>query len=66
VALKGGAEKGREEVSGLLGFMALVCVKVYFCCYSGRCLCQELQGAGGVNSWYSRLVSGSRLCRRER
>jgi hypothetical protein len=56
-------KKGREGVSewveswGLLGFMALVCVWVYFCCCSGGCLCREFQRAGVVCSWYSRLVS---------
>jgi hypothetical protein len=39
------------------GFMALVCVWVYFCCGSGECLCQRFQGAGVVYSWYHRLVS---------
>jgi hypothetical protein len=32
-----------ETVSGMLGFVALVCVWVYFCC-SVRCLCQGLGG----------------------
>jgi hypothetical protein len=61
VLLKGGRwEKrwvGKEEVWGLLGFVTLVCVWVYFCC-SGGCLCQGLQEAGVVYSWYSRLLSG--------
>jgi hypothetical protein len=58
---KGGTKKGRwvrEEVWGLLGFVALMCVRVYFHYCSGGCLCQGLQGAGDVYSWYSRLVSG--------
>jgi hypothetical protein len=42
---------------GLLGFVALVRVWVYFCC-SGGSLCQEFQGAEIVYSCYSRLVSG--------
>jgi hypothetical protein len=45
-----------EKGGQLLGFVALVCVWVYFCCHAG-CLCQGLQGARGVYSWYSRLVS---------
>jgi predicted RNA-binding protein with TRAM domain len=33
VTLKSGGRKGDgEEVWGLLGFVALVCVWVYFCC----------------------------------
>jgi hypothetical protein len=36
----------------LLGFVALECVWVYFCCCSGECLCQGLNGVGGVYSWY--------------
>jgi hypothetical protein len=47
-----------EEVWRLLGFVALVCVWVYFHCYRGGCLCQGLQEAGDVYGWYSRLVSG--------
>jgi hypothetical protein len=60
---KGGTKRGRwerglvrEEVWVLLGFVVLVHVWVYFCC-SGGCLCQGLQGAGIVYSWYSRLIS---------
>jgi hypothetical protein len=34
-----------EEVWGLLSFVALVHVWVYFCCCNGGCLCQGLQGA---------------------
>jgi hypothetical protein len=36
-----------SEGSGvrLLGFVALVSICVYFCYYSGGCLCQGLQGA---------------------
>jgi hypothetical protein len=41
---------------GLLNFVAFVCVWVYFCCRSGGCLCQGLQGFGVVYIWYSRLV----------
>jgi hypothetical protein len=40
VALKGGRKMGGwvgEEVWGLLGLVALVCVWMYFCCYSGGC-----------------------------
>jgi hypothetical protein len=40
-----------EEEWGLLCFVALMNVWVYFCCFSGGCLCQRLY------SWYSRLVS---------
>jgi hypothetical protein len=43
-----------EEEWGLLCFVALMNVWVYFCCHGG-CLCQGLQGAGVVYSWYSRL-----------
>jgi hypothetical protein len=43
---------------GDAGFMALVHVWVYFCCCSVGCLCQGLQEAAVVYSWYSRLVSG--------
>jgi hypothetical protein len=39
-----------EEVWGLLGFVALVCVWVYFCCCSEGYLHQGLQGAGIVCS----------------
>jgi hypothetical protein len=35
-----------EDIWRMLGFVALVCVWVYFCCYSGGCLCQKLQGLG--------------------
>jgi hypothetical protein len=39
VALKGGVGKRGEwmgeELCGLLGFVAVVCVWVYFCCCSG-------------------------------
>jgi hypothetical protein len=38
----------REEVWRLLGFVAFVCVWVYFCCCSRMCLCQGLQGLGDV------------------
>jgi hypothetical protein len=38
----------------LLGFVALLCVWMHFCCCSGRWLCQGLQGAEVV---CSRLVS---------
>jgi hypothetical protein len=50
---KGGIKKGGgkkrsgwvgEEVWVLLGFVALVCVWVYFCYCSGGSLCQGLQG----------------------
>jgi hypothetical protein len=61
VVQSGGWEKGDwvgEEMWELLGFMALVSVLMCFCCCSGRCLCQGLQGAGVVYSLYSRLVSG--------
>jgi hypothetical protein len=37
----------RENMSGLLSFVDLVCVCVYFCCSVG-CLCQGLQGIGIV------------------
>jgi hypothetical protein len=46
-----------EKEWGLLGFLALVCVWVYFCCCSGGCLRQGLQEVGVVYSWHSRLVS---------
>jgi hypothetical protein len=43
VALKGEAGNGVGEVMrGLLGFVALVCVWVYFCCCSIGCFCQGL------------------------
>jgi hypothetical protein len=61
VALKRGLGKGGMgggRGMGLLSFVALVCVWVYFCCCSGGCLCQGLNGAGVVYSWYSSLVSG--------
>jgi hypothetical protein len=45
-----------EDVWGLLGFVALMCVWVYLCCSAGF-LCQGLPGDGVVYSWYSRLVS---------
>jgi hypothetical protein len=35
-----------ESVKGLQVFVVLMCVWVYFCCCSGRCLCQGLQGLG--------------------
>jgi hypothetical protein len=44
-----------KEVWEWLGFVALECVWVYFCYCSGGCLCQRLQGARVVYSWYSRL-----------
>jgi hypothetical protein len=47
-----------EEVWGLLSFISLLRVWVYFCCYSGGCLCKGLQGARVLYSWYSRLVCG--------
>jgi hypothetical protein len=37
-----------EEVWGLLGFVALVLIWVYFCCCGGGSLYQGLQGAGVV------------------
>jgi hypothetical protein len=37
-----------EEIWGLLDFLALACVWVYFCCCSGGCLCQGFQGVKGV------------------
>jgi hypothetical protein len=37
-----------DEMQGLLGFVALVCVWVYFGCCSVGCLCQGLQGVGFV------------------
>jgi hypothetical protein len=40
------------------GFCGPCAVWVYFCCCRGGHLCQGLQGAGGLYSWYSRLVSG--------
>jgi hypothetical protein len=58
---KGGRKSGgwvEDELQGLLGFMVLVCVWVYFCCCSTGCWCQGFQGAGVVYSWYSRLDSG--------
>jgi hypothetical protein len=52
VALKrGGGKRGwwvGLEVWRLLGFVAFLCVWVYFCCCSGGCLCQGLQGLGCV------------------
>jgi hypothetical protein len=41
-----------EEIWGLLSFVALVCVWVYFCCCSGGCFCQGFQGAWGMYSWH--------------
>jgi hypothetical protein len=35
-----------EVVWGLLGFVDLMCVGVYFQCGSGGCLCHGLQGVG--------------------
>jgi hypothetical protein len=35
-----------EDVWGLQGFVGLICVWVYFCCCSGGCMCQGLQGIG--------------------
>jgi hypothetical protein len=55
---KNGTKKGEQEVyMGLFGFVALVCILVYFCCCSVGCLCQGLQGARGMYSQYSKLVS---------
>jgi hypothetical protein len=56
---RGGKRSGcvGEDVWGLLGFVALECVWVYFCCCSGGCVFQGLQGSLVVHSWYSRLVS---------
>jgi hypothetical protein len=54
----GNGEVGRGRDMKLLCFVALVSVWVYFCCYSGGCLCLRLQGLGVLYSWYSRLVSG--------
>jgi hypothetical protein len=54
-----------ENIWGLVGLGALVCVWVFFCCYSGGCLYQGYQGAGGVDHWYNRPVSRRRKCRRE-
>jgi hypothetical protein len=42
----------------LLGFVALVCVLVYFR-YSVGCLCQELQGVG---FWKVYIVDWSAVC----
>jgi hypothetical protein len=41
----------------MLGFVALVCVFLYFYCCTVGCLCQGLQEAGVMQSWYNRLVS---------
>jgi hypothetical protein len=54
-----------EEIWGLLGFVALVYVWVYLCNCSRGCLCQGLQQAGRVYSWYSRPVSRCLVWRRE-
>jgi hypothetical protein len=35
-----------EALWGLLSFVALVCVWLYFCCCSVGCLCQGLQRFG--------------------
>jgi hypothetical protein len=40
----------KQEIWGLLGFVALVYVWVYFCCCIGGCLCQDLQESGVVYS----------------
>jgi hypothetical protein len=53
VLKKGSGTRGgwvREEIWGLLGFVALVYVWVYFCCCIGGCLCQDLQESGVVYS----------------
>jgi hypothetical protein len=42
--LKRGGWIGEDVCRLVLGFVALVCVWVYFCCCSGGCFCQELQG----------------------
>jgi hypothetical protein len=39
------------ELWRLFGFVTLACVWMYFCCCSGGCLCQGLQGAGVVYSF---------------
>jgi hypothetical protein len=51
VSLKGDAEKEGVEgrCMGLVVFVALICVRVYFYCCSGGYLCQGLQRAGVVN-----------------
>jgi hypothetical protein len=69
VALKKGEVgkvTGLGRDMGLLGFVALVYVWVYFCCCSGGGLCQGLQEAGVGYSWYSRIVSGWLMYGRER
>jgi hypothetical protein len=65
---EGGTKRGEwvgEEVWGLLGFVDLVYVWLCICCYSGGCLCQGLQGADVVYSWYSNLVRRWSVYRRE-
>jgi hypothetical protein len=69
--VKGGTKRGRWEKGcvcgdawGLLDFVVLVCVWVYFFC-SGGCYCQGLQEAEVVYSWYSRLVNRWLVCRKE-
>jgi hypothetical protein len=47
-----------EEVWGLLGFGALMCIRVYFHCCSGGACVRDCRGLEGVYSWYSSLVSG--------
>jgi hypothetical protein len=51
---KGGLGRGRDTEATV--FVTLVHVWAYFCCSSG-CVCQGLQEAGVVYSWYRRLVS---------
>jgi hypothetical protein len=53
---KGWVGGGRGVV--LLGFVALMCVWVHFCCCSVGCLCHRLQEAVVVYIWYSNLVCG--------
>jgi hypothetical protein len=49
---------GEGRVIGAAWFCGpCVCLGVFLLC-SGGCLCQGLQGAVIVYSWYSRLVSG--------
>jgi hypothetical protein len=61
VALKKGLQEkgwmGRLRGMGVLSFVTLVCFGVCFYCCSRGCLCQRLQGAGVVCSWYGRLIS---------
>jgi hypothetical protein len=62
VTLKGGGWKKEERLGfrgmGAAEFCGLYAYRLYFCCCSGGYLCQGLQGAGDVYTWYNSLVCG--------